>query len=130
VSLRARSVLRLFFLADLLGAAVAVPLLAGLYSTRLTGAGALLSSLLGLGVGLTFFPDFRGLLSALPVVGGALPAADPLYLTSFAGAFLGSAGATLVAARLSSAEFDLATLSRDIRRLDEPPATDGGEVSD
>jgi Na+/proline symporter len=128
VSLRARSVLRLFFLADLLGAAVAVPLIAGLYSTRLTGFGALASSLLGLAVGLVFFPDFSGLVRSIPVVGDLLPAPDPLYLTAFGGAMVVSAVATLVATRVSTSEFDHATLATEIRRLDEP-ATDGGEVA-
>ncbi len=130
VSLRARSVLRLFFLADLLGAAVAVPLIAGLYSRGLSGPGALASSLGGLAVGLAYFPDLRGYITAIPVVGPALPAADPLYLTSFAGAFLVSTGLTLVAARLSPGEFDLDRLSAEIRRLDEPAPDGGREVEE
>ncbi|WP_255150227.1 sodium:solute symporter family transporter [Halorarius halobius] len=123
VSLRARSVLRLFFLADLLGAAVAVPLVAGLYSRSLTGRGALLSSLAGLAVGLAYFPDLRGYITAVPVVGPLLPAPDPLYLTSFAGAFLVSGGLTLLAARISRAETDLDRLAGEMRRL-------GGEAAD
>jgi len=111
VSLRAQSVLRLFFFADLLGAAVAVPLLYGLYSRALTGRGALLSSLAGLAVGLAYFPDFRGIWTAVPVVGDLLPAADPLYLTSFGGAVVVSTLCTLVAARLSSATFDFDRLA-------------------
>lgn len=119
VSLRAQSVLRLFFLADLLGAAVAVPLFAGLYSTAIDGRGALASSLGGLAVGLAYFPDLRGYITAVPVVGDHLPTADPLYLASFAGAFLVSAGLALVAARRSRAEFDLDRLAAEIRRLDD-----------
>jgi len=120
VSLRAQSVLRLFFFADLLGAAVAVPLLYGLYSRALTGRGALLSSLAGLAVGLAYFPDFRAVWTAIPLVGDLLPAADPLYLTSFAGAVVVSTAGTLVAARVSSATFDF-------DRLSETAMTDGGE---
>ncbi|ELK49829.1 sodium-solute symporter, partial [Haloferax sp. BAB-2207] len=119
VSLRAQSVLRLFFFADLLGAAVAFPLVYGLYSTRITGLGALASSLTGLAVGLAFFPDLRGVITSIPVVGGLLPAADPLYLTSFGGAFVVSTAASLVAARLADAGFDLGRLSREIRRFDD-----------
>ncbi len=126
VSLRAQSVLRLFFLADLLGAAIAFPLVYGFYSERITGLGALGSSVVGLAFGLAYFPDLREYLTAVPVVGGLLPAADPLYLTSFGGAFLVSTGLTLVAARLSSTSFDLDRLGSEIRRLDEPMA-DGGE---
>jgi SSS family solute:Na+ symporter len=129
VSLRARSVLRLFFFADLLGTAVAFPLLYGLYSKRLTGAGALVSSLAGLAVGLAYFPDFGGLIRSIPGLGGLLPAADPLYLTAFGGAFVVSTATTLVAARLAPGEYDHADLAAEIRQLDET-ATDGGEVSD
>jgi SSS family solute:Na+ symporter len=124
VSLRARSVLRLFFFADLLGAAVAFPLVYGLYARGLSGTGALASSLAGLAVGLAYFPDFRGVVTAIPVVGSALPAADPLYLTSFGGAFVVSTTLAVVAARVSPGEFDLDSLSRDVRRLDA--STDGG----
>ena len=129
VSLRARSVLRLFFFADLLGAAVGVPLVYGLYSRRLTGSGALLSSLGGLAVGLAYFPDFAGLFRSIPVVGGLLPPADPLYLTAFGGAFVVSSALTVVAARLSAPTYDHDRLTSEIRRLDEP-ATDGGETND
>ncbi|WEL17086.1 Na /proline symporter [Halorhabdus sp. SVX81] len=128
VSLRARSVLRLFFLADLLGAAVAFPLLYGLYSRRLTGTGALLSSLAGLAFGLAYFPDLREYITAIPIVGANLPVADDLYLTSFAGAFILSTLLALVAAQLSTSTVDHDSLSRRIRRLDgsgaESPADD------
>ncbi|WEL20972.1 sodium:solute symporter family protein [Halorhabdus sp. BNX81] len=128
VSLRARSVLRLFFLADLLGAAVAFPLLYGLYSRRLTGTGALLSSLAGLAFGLAYFPDLREYITAIPIVGANLPVADDLYLTSFAGAFILSTLLALVAAQLSTSTVDHDALSRRIRRLDgsgaESPADD------
>ncbi|ACV10872.1 Na+/solute symporter [Halorhabdus utahensis DSM 12940] len=128
VSLRARSVIRLFFLADLLGAAVAFPLLYGLYSRRLTGTGALLSSLAGLAFGLAYFPDLREYITAIPIVGGHLPAPDGLYLTSFAGAFILSTLLALVAAQLSTPTVDHDALSHRIRRLDgsgaESPADD------
>lgn len=130
VSLRARSVLRLFFVADLLGAAVAFPLLYGLFSGRLSGAGALTSSLIGLAVGSAYFPFPFGLHETLDsLLGGILPAADPTYLLPFAGAFLVSTGLTLIAARLSRTEFDLDRLSDEIRRLDEP-VTDSGSSMD
>ncbi|MFQ3320724.1 MAG: SSS family solute:Na+ symporter [Natronomonas sp.] len=122
VSLRARSVLRLFFFADLLGAAVAFPLVYGLYSESITGPGALASSIGGLAVGLAYFPDLRGALAAVPILGDALPAADPLYLTSFAGAFCISTALTLVTARLSSSAFDLDCLAGEVGRIDDDPA--------
>ncbi|MFB6201728.1 MAG: sodium:proline symporter [Halorhabdus sp.] len=122
VSVHAQSVLRLFFLADLLGAAVAFPLVYGLYSRRLTGLGALLASLAGLAFGLAYFPDLREYITAIPIVGPALPAADQLYLTSFAGAFLLSTLLTLVAARLSDPTVDHDRLGRSVRRMDEEVA--------
>jgi Na+/proline symporter len=125
VSVRAQSVLRLFFFADLLGAAVAVPLLYGLYSRALTGRGALASSLAGLAVGLAYFPDFRGVWTAVPLVGDLLPAADPLYLTSFGGAVVVSTAATVVSARVSTASFDFERLGDVGSRA----MADGGEES-
>jgi Na+/proline symporter len=130
VSLRAQSVLRLFFFADLLGAAVAFPLVYGLYSRRLTGLGALFSSVGGLAVGLAFFPDFRGVTTGLPVVGDLLPAADPLYLTSFGGAFLVATVLSLLASRLSSTSHDLDDLSGRVGRLGDGQPEDAVEVSD
>ncbi|MFB6109371.1 MAG: sodium:proline symporter [Halodesulfurarchaeum sp.] len=127
VSLHAKSVLRLFFLADLLGAAIGFPLVYGLFSTRLSGRGALLSSLLGLSVGSAFFRFPFGVHHTLDsALGGLLPAPDPTYLLPFAGAFFVSTGTTLIAATVSSANFDLDRLSREIRRLDEPQP-DGGQ---
>lgn len=126
VSLRARSVLRLFFLADLLGAAVGVPLVYGLVSGRLSGTGALASSLGGLAVGAAVFPFPFGLHAGLnALLGGLLPAPDPTYLLPFGGAFLVSTLLALGAARLPGREFDLDRLTAEIRRLDEP-VTDGG----
>ncbi|WP_136601661.1 sodium:solute symporter family transporter [Salinigranum halophilum] len=118
VSLRAQSVLRLFLLADLFGAAVMVPLLYGLYSRRATGTGMLVASLAGLAVGLAFFPSpiVRSVTVALPVVGSRLPPADFLW------AFVGAAGvSTLVAvlaARVAGTSYDLDRLAVVVRRFD------------
>jgi SSS family solute:Na+ symporter len=123
VSLRATSVLGLFLVADLLGAATMVPLLAGLYTRRLSGGGALASALAGVAVGVTFYPR-TGPFAPLP---GALPAPlpDPAYLPAFAGAAGVSAGLTLLATRVVDARFDLARLSAEIRSLDA--RADGGD---
>jgi Na+/proline symporter len=132
VSLRARSVLELFLFADLLGAAVAVPLVFGLFSGRLPGTGALASSVAGLVVGASFFPFPLGIgeaLRSLPLLGRLLPAPDGLYLTAFAGAFLVSGALTVGFAVASSREYDFDRLTREIRRLDRP-ATDGGRWVD
>ncbi|MFT4891683.1 MAG: SSS family solute:Na+ symporter [Halobacteriales archaeon] len=123
VSLRARSVLRLFLLADLLGAAVMVPLLSGLYSRRVTGGGALVSGLAGLAVGVTYFGGIRTFVAGLPGV-AILPPADNLI------AFLGAAGVStlgvLVTIALSTSRFDLGRLDSEIRSLDDAARADGG----
>ena len=75
------SVLYLFFIADLICAAVLFPVLFGLYSRHITGNNAFWSSLVGIGAGLLFFPkpDFSPL---FPIPG----AADLLH--SFAAALV------------------------------------------
>lgn len=130
VSLRARSVLRLFLLADLFGAAVMVPLLYGLYSRGASGGGVLAASLIGLAVGLVYFPNplVRSSLTALPIVGAALPSPDFLY--AFTGAATVSAGLTVVTARLTDAGYDHTRLAREIQQLDNSHADSGGEVTD
>ena len=127
VSLRARSVLRLFLLADLFGAAVMIPLLAGLYSRRVPGLGALVSGLAGLAVGLAFFPSpiVRGTLEAAPLLGSLLPAGD--FLFAFVGAVAMSGLGTLLSIVAPTPAFDLERLSTRIHRLDrsEDPPTGG-----
>ncbi len=127
VSLRARSVLRLFLLADLLGAAVMLPLLSGLYSGRVTGTGALVSSLAGLAVGVVYFqsPLVRGVLEAVPVIGDALPPGDFLY--SFLGAAVVSGLVLAVTILIWGDDFDLDSLARRIHRLDASEPATGGD---
>ena len=50
------SVLYVFLVADLLGAAIAVPMLTGLYSTRMPGWAVLLASGAGVIIGALFYP--------------------------------------------------------------------------
>ncbi|MFA9516071.1 sodium:proline symporter [Halopenitus sp. H-Gu1] len=122
VSLEARSVLELFLFADLLGAAVAIPLVAGLFSESLGGRGALVSGIAGLAVGAAYFPFPLGVgeaIRAVPVLETLLPAPDGLYLTAFAGAFLVSGLLTVVLARLSAGTYDFDRLTREIGRLDD-----------
>ncbi|MFB6105414.1 MAG: sodium:proline symporter [Halobacteriaceae archaeon] len=127
VSLRAQSVLRLFLFADLLGAAVMVPLLAGLYSRRVSGPGVLVAGLAGLTVGVVHFPPevVRGVVAAVPVVGAVLPA--PSFLRAFLGAAGVSTALTILAALLGRSTFDLDRLSRSVRRLDERSSDSAGE---
>ena len=84
------SVLYLFFVADLICAAVLFPMLYGLYSRHLTGVNAFVSSLVGMVAGLLFFqkPDFSPLFPAVP------GSADLLH--SFAVALITSTVVTLV----------------------------------
>ncbi len=84
------SVLYLFFVADLICAAVLFPMLYGLYSRHLTGVNAFVSSLVGMIAGLLFFqkPDFSPLFPAMP------GSADLLH--SFAAALITSTVVTLV----------------------------------
>lgn len=119
------SVLQLFLTADLLAAAVFAPFLAGLYTERLTGPGAMVSGIAGLAVGFTYFPSLRGLVAAVPGAESMLPA--PSFLVAFAGATLVSAALTVVATLLGGADADLDNLSRDVRTLDEPVADGGTE---
>lgn len=84
------SVLYLFFVADLICAAVLFPVLYGLYSRHLTGLNAFISSLVGMISGLLFFPkpDFSPLFATVPGSGD--------LLHSFAAALIVSTVVTLV----------------------------------
>jgi SSS family solute:Na+ symporter len=115
VALRARSVLRLFLLADLLGAALAVPLLHGLYSRQATGLSALAGGLAGVAVGVVFFPNplVRGVLTA--VFGGLLPA--PRFLYAFLGAAGTSSTVAFAVAAATGPTFDLGDLPGAVRSL-------------
>ena len=121
------SVLELFLLADLLGAATFIPFLHGLYSGRATERGVLLASVAGLLVGLAYFPTFHGALVALPVIGPLLPGGS--FIHSFAGAAGVSALLSLLAARLSDGRFDLDSLAAEVHSLDDAagPVADGGQ---
>ena len=117
------SVLRLFLTADLLAAAVFFPFIAGLYTERLSGPGAVLAGLSGVAVGVAHFPMLRGPLAAVPGLGAALP--EPSFLVAFAGAMGASVAVTLAATALSDAGADLDAIDGRIRALDDPVA-DGG----
>lgn len=103
VSLKARSVLGLFLFADLLGASVMVPLVAGLYTGRLPGWGALAASLAGLSIGAVHFPGARWALTGIGVAPGWLPAPSNLV------AFLGAAGVSGLVAGIVIAANDRAS---------------------
>jgi Na+/proline symporter len=127
------SVLRLFLTADLLAAAVFVPLIWGLYSRSLTEPGALVASLAGLVVGIAYFPMLRGVVTLIPGIGPLLP--TPAFLPAFLGATAVSTLVTGLAVAVGSANFEFDSLTTEIRSFDEsttdePAAAAVGEVSD
>jgi Na+/proline symporter len=127
------SVLRLFLTADLLAAAVFVPLIWGLYSRSLTELGGLVASLAGLVVGIAYFPMLRGVVMLVPGVGPLLP--EPAFLPAFLGATAVSTLVTGLAVAVGSANFEFDSLTTKIRSFDEsttedPSAAAAGEVSD
>lgn len=118
IAAQGHNVLYLFLLADLVCAGALIPVIAGLYSRRLTGNVAVLASLTSIGSGALFFPkpDFS------PWI--ALPFAGDL-LVSFAVPIVVSAvivgGWSLIAAHRSSPElFNFATLNARIHTYDLP----------
>ena len=126
------SVLQLFLTADLLAAAVFVPIIWGLYAERLTERGALAGSLAGLVVGIAYFPMLRGVLLVVPGIGGLLP--EPAFLPAFLGATGVSTLVTGLAVAVGTASFEFDSLAAEIRSFDEPAADESaptaGEVSD
>ena len=56
VASQGHSVLYVFLIADLLGAAIAVPMLVGLYSSRMPGWGVILAGAVGIVIGALFYP--------------------------------------------------------------------------
>ena len=118
------SVLYVFLVADLLGAAIAVPMLTGLYSTRLPGWAVLLASAAGVIIGALFYPK-SDLVS-------------PMILTAPAGGqMLWSFGTALVVSSVIIAgvvllrritdygdEYDFVRLQSEVRLIDEPAAAD------
>ena len=126
------SVLQLFLTADLLAAAVFVPLIWGLYAEGLTERGALAGSLAGLVVGIAYFPMLRGIVTLVPGIGGLLP--EPAFLPAFLGATGVSTLVTGLAVAVGSAGFEFDSLSTEIKSFDEPTPDEStaatGEVSD
>ena len=108
-------VLYLFLLADLICAGAVFPVVYGMYSRKLTGAIAVISSVAGIAAGALFFPrpDFTAWLN-IPY-GGDL-------LVSFAAAVIVSAGIVLVWTAMMGGDrlFDFAQLSDRARIYTEP----------
>lgn len=115
VASQGMSVLYLFFIADLVCAAVVFPVLLGLYARNFGQGAAIISSLVGLIVGILYFPkpDFAGW-SGLPGAG------DLLY--SFGGALLASAVVAVVLwivySATNTASYDFEHLSEDVSLIE------------
>jgi Na+/proline symporter len=122
------SVLYVFLIADLLGAAIAVPMLVGLYSRRMPGWAVLLAGGAGIIIGVLFYPQ-PDLISPwaipAPVVGQMFAAfASALVLSSVISAVV-VWGRRLVAPQQ---EYDFAILNSDVGLIDEPAM--GGDGDD
>ena len=118
------SVLYVFLVADLLGAAIAVPMLAGLYSARMPGWAVLLASGTGIIVGALFYPK-PDLVSPMIL---AAPGSEQM-LWSFGSALVISSAITagvILLRRISDAggEYDFDRLQAEVRLIDEPATGD------
>ena len=118
------SVLYVFLVADLLGAAIAAPMLTGLYSTRMPGWGVLLAGGAGIVIGALFYPQ-SDLVSPMIL---AAPGGEQM-LWSFGSALVVSSAITAGVVFLrritdSGAEYDFARLQSEVRLIDEPAAGD------
>ena len=116
------SVLYVFLIADLLGAAIAVPMLAGLYSTRMPGWGVLLAGGVGIIAGGLFYPksDLVSPMLATAPSGGQM-------LWSFGLALVVSSAITaavIVFRKVAGdvEEYDFSGLRSEVQLIDEPTA--------
>lgn len=110
------SVLQLFLTADLLVAAVFVPLIWRLFSRDLTEGGALVVSLAGFVVGFAYFSMLRGLVATI------LGTAGVLFEPAFLGVTAVSTAVTVVASVLGGDGFAFESLTTEIRCFDPPGA--------
>ncbi|MCY4581967.1 MAG: Na+/proline symporter [Chloroflexi bacterium] len=118
------SVLYLFLIADLVCAGAMVPVFAGMWSRRLSGTGAAVGAVAGIGVGALFFPTrtlsgwwtWDGLTNVWHIL------ASGNLLASFLLAVAVSSGVTglfiLAARRRNAREFNLEALADEIRPLE------------
>lgn len=119
------SVLYVFVVADLLGAAIAVPMLTGLYSTRMPGWAVLLASMTGVIAGALFYPR-PDLVSPMLV---AAPSGGQM-MWSFGSALVVSSAITagVVWVRWvtgAGGEYDFVRLQSEVRLIDGTAPADG-----
>ena len=114
------SVLYVFLVADLLGAAIAVPMLAGLYSTKMPGWAVLLAGGAGIVVGALFYPK-SDLVSPMIL---AAPNGEQMFWSFVLALAVSSAitaGVILLRRNLAaSEEYDFARLESEVGLIEEP----------
>ena len=124
VASQGHSVLYVFLIADLLGAAIAVPMLIGLYSTRMPGWGVILAGAVGIVVGALYYPkpDLLSPWALTSPIGGQMffAFASALVISSVI-AFVIIMGQRMVA---PSQEYDFAALDSGVGLIDEPAVAD------
>ena len=126
VASQGHSVLYVFLIADLLGAAIAVPMLVGLYSRRMPGWGVLLAGAVGIIIGALYYPK-PDLISPWALVAPAWAGSQMLW--AFGSALVSSAAISfiiIIVRRMVSPtqEYDFAILSSSVGLIDEPAAAD------
>ena len=118
------SVLYVFLIADLLGAAIAVPMLIGLYSRRMPGWAVLLAGGAGIIIGALFYPR-PDLLSPWALTA---PFGGQMFF-AFASALVVSSAISAVVVwgmRLAAPQqqYNFAVLNSNVRLIDEPAPAD------
>jgi Na+/proline symporter len=124
VASQGHSVLYVFLIADLLGAALAIPVLVGLYSRRMPGWGVLVAGGVGIVIGALYYPR-PDLLTPWALTA---PAGGQMFW-SFASALAISSVITAAIilvqrALASSHQFDFAVLDSSVNLIDSPAAAD------
>ena len=109
------SVLYVFLVADLLGAAIAVPMLMGLYSRRMPGWGVVLAGGVGIVVGALFYPK-PDLLSPWALTA---PFGTQMFF-AFASALVVSSAISVIVAlvRQPEQDYDFGRLSEEVQLIE------------
>ena len=118
------SVLYVFLVADLLGAAIAVPMLTGLYSTRMPGWGVLLAGGVGIIVGALFYPK-PDLVSPMVLTA---PTGGQMFWSFTLALFVSSTitASVILMRRISTnaSHYNFDRLRSDVSLIEEPAAYD------
>ncbi len=124
VASQGHSVLYVFLIADLLGAAIAVPMLVGLYSSRMPGWGVILAGAVGIIIGALFYPkpDLLSPWALVSPLGGQMffAFASALVISSVI-AFVIIIGRRVIT---PTQEYNFAALNADVGLIDEPAVAD------